>query len=83
MCDKRRCPGGGLAIRVGLHVGECEVGEEVVRGITVHIGARVMANAKGGEILVTNTVKDKVVDSGIRFQDRGTYELKGIPGDWR
>jgi len=73
----------GLAIRVGLHVGECEVGEEVVRGITVHIGARVMANAKGGEILVTNTVKDKVVDSGIRFQDRGTYELKGIPGEWR
>ena len=42
-----------------------------------------MANAKGGEILVTKTVKDKVVDSGIRFQDRGTYELKGIPGQWR
>lgn len=73
----------GLDVRVGLHVGECEVGEEVVRGIAVHIGARVMANAKGGEILVTKTVKDKVADSGIRFQDRGTHELKGIPGEWR
>jgi class 3 adenylate cyclase len=73
----------GLEIRAGLHMGECEVGEGVVRGIAVHIGARVRARAGGSEILVTNTVKDMVVGSDIRFHDRGTHDLRGIPGQWR
>jgi class 3 adenylate cyclase len=73
----------GLEIRAGLHMGECEVREDVVSGIAVHIGARVMAKAGGGEILATNTVKDMVAGSDIRFQDRGMHDLKGIPGEWR
>jgi class 3 adenylate cyclase len=72
----------GLEIRTGLHMGECEVGEEAIRGIAVHIGARAMAIAEGGEILVTNTVKDMVAGSDIRFEDRGIHDLKGIPGQW-
>jgi class 3 adenylate cyclase len=72
----------GLDIRAGIHMGECEVREDVVSGIAVHIGARVMAKAGGGEILATNTVKDMVAGSDIRFQDRGTHDLKGIPGEW-
>ena len=73
----------GLEIRAGLHMGECEVRDDVVSGIAVHIGARAMAKAGRGEILVTNTVKDMVAGSDIRFQDRGGHELKGIPGEWR
>ena len=73
----------GVEIRAGLHTGECEVTGDTVRGIAVHIGARVMAIAQGGEILVTNTVKDMVAGSNIHFEDRGTHELKGIPDEWR
>ena len=73
----------GLTIRMGLHTGECEVMDEKVTGIAVHIGARVMSYAKQGEVLVSSTVKDLVAGSGIGFIDRGEYELKGIPGKWR
>jgi class 3 adenylate cyclase len=72
----------GIEIRAGLHLGECEVMDEAVRGIAVHIGARVTGKAKSGEVLVTHTVRDSVVGSEIRFEDRGSHMLKGIPGDW-
>ena len=52
-------------------------------GLAVHIAARVMGMADGGEVLVSSTVKDLVAGSGIDFEDRGTHELRGVPGDWR
>lgn len=73
----------GLEVRCGIHTGEIErVGREV-RGIAVHIGARVAALAGAGEILVTSTVKDLVAGSGASFADFGMHALKGVPGDWR
>jgi pimeloyl-ACP methyl ester carboxylesterase/class 3 adenylate cyclase len=75
--------GFGLAIRAGLHTGECELMGDDVGGIAVHIGARVMAEAGGGEVLVSNTVKDLVAGSGLRFAERGARALKGVPGEWR
>ena len=73
----------GLAVRAGLHTGECEIADGKVAGIAVHTGARVAAQANPGEVLVSSTVKDLVAGSGIAFDDRGSYELKGIPGEWR
>jgi pimeloyl-ACP methyl ester carboxylesterase len=73
----------GLEVRAGLHTGECELAGDDVRGIAVHIGARVAALAGPGEVLVSSTVKDLVVGSGIEFEDRGEHALKGIPGAWR
>lgn len=74
----------GIRIRVGLHTGEVELRDEGdIGGIAVHIGARVSALADGGEVLVSSTVKDLVVGSGIEFEDRGSYELKGVPDEWR
>jgi pimeloyl-ACP methyl ester carboxylesterase len=73
----------GLEIRAGLHTGECEVLGDKLAGIAVHTGARVAAMAAAGEVLVSSTVKDLVAGSGLEFEDRGTHELKGIPGDWR
>ena len=73
----------GLAIRVGLHTGECEVMDDKVGGIAVHIGARVAKHARPGEVLVSSTVKDLVAGSGIRFHERGLAELKGVADEWR
>lgn len=73
----------GIEVRAGLHTGECEVREEKVGGIAVHIGARVAAMARPGEVLVSNTVKDLVAGSGLAFEERGTHTLKGVPGEWR
>jgi class 3 adenylate cyclase len=73
----------GLDIRAGLHTGEVELAGDAVRGIAVHTGARVAAQAGAGEVLVSQTVKDLVAGSGIEFVDRGPRELKGIPGEWR
>jgi len=73
----------GLQVRSGLHTGECERVGEKVAGIAVHIGARVAAVAKPGEVLVSRTVKDLVAGSGIELDDRGQHELKGIPGEWQ
>ena len=73
----------GIAVRAGVHTGECEVVDGKVTGIAVHTGARVASRAQPGEVLVSSTVKDLVVGSGIEFEDRGTAELKGIPGNWR
>jgi class 3 adenylate cyclase len=71
-----------LDIRAGLHTGECELIDGKVAGIAVHTGARVAAMAARGEVLVSSTVKDLVAGSGLQFHDRGTHELKGIPGAW-
>ncbi|MGI8864514.1 MAG: adenylate/guanylate cyclase domain-containing protein [Solirubrobacteraceae bacterium] len=73
----------GLEVRSGLHTGEIELIGDDVGGIAVHIGARVSASARPGEVLVSGTVKDLVVGSGITFDDRGETELKGVPGRWR
>jgi pimeloyl-ACP methyl ester carboxylesterase len=74
----------GLEIRAGLHTGECELmmGDKL-GGIAVHTGARVVAEASAGEVLVSSTVRDLVAGSGLLFQDRGVQSLKGIPGEWR
>jgi class 3 adenylate cyclase len=71
-----------LEIRAGLHIGEIEVLPDDIAGLAVHIGARVSALAGAGEVLVSSTIKDLVVGSGLDFEDRGTHELKGVPGDW-
>jgi pimeloyl-ACP methyl ester carboxylesterase/class 3 adenylate cyclase len=72
-----------LAVRAGLHTGECELIGDDIRGMAVNIGARIGALAEAGEVLVSSTVKDLVIGSGIDFVDRGTRELKGVPGKWR
>jgi pimeloyl-ACP methyl ester carboxylesterase/class 3 adenylate cyclase len=73
----------GLEVRAGLHTGECEQLDGKVGGIAVHIGARVAAEARPGEVIVSRTVKDLVAGSGIDFQERGSAELKGVPGEWQ
>jgi class 3 adenylate cyclase len=73
----------GIEIRAGLHTGECEVVGDDVAGMAVNIGARVSSLAGPGEVLVSGTVKDLVVGSGLEFADRGEHELKGVPGAWR
>lgn len=72
----------GLELRAGVHTGECEVTDGKVRGIAVHIGARVATEAGAGEVLVSSTVKDLVAGSGLRFRERGPVALKGVPGEW-
>jgi class 3 adenylate cyclase len=73
----------GVEIRAGLHTGEIELHPDDITGLAVHIGARIAALASGGEVLVSSTVKDLVVGSGLAFDDRGSHELKGVPGEWR
>ena len=72
----------GIEVRSGLHTGECEMTDDDVGGIAVHIGARVAALAGAHEVLVSSTVKDLVAGSGLRFADRGSRSLKGVPGEW-
>ncbi len=72
----------GLPLRVGLHTGECELVDGQVRGVAVHIAARVLAMARPDEVLCTRTVKDLVAGAGFRFTDRGTHRLKGVPDEW-
>ncbi len=73
----------GIEVRAGLHTGECELAGDKVSGLAVHIGSRVAAMARPGEVLVSNTVKDLVAGSQIAFHDRGEHVLKGVPGSWR
>ena len=73
----------GLEVRAGVHTGECEQVGDRLRGLAVHIGARVAALAAPSEVLVSGTVKDLVAGSGLAFDDRGTRELPGVPGEWR
>jgi adenylate cyclase len=73
----------GLEVRSGLHMGELERTGRDVGGIAVHIGQRVSAQARGGEVLASSTVHDAVEGSGFGFEDRGVHELKGVRGEWR
>ncbi|MCI0633429.1 MAG: adenylate/guanylate cyclase domain-containing protein [Actinobacteria bacterium] len=73
----------GLEVRAGLHTGEVEINGDAVRGIAVHIGARVASMAEPSEVLVSSTVKDLVAGSGLVFEDAGEHELKGVPDRWR
>ncbi|OBK73954.1 adenylate/guanylate cyclase domain-containing protein [Mycobacterium sp. 1274761.0] len=73
----------GIAIRVGIHTGECELMVDDIGGIAVHIAARILGQADANEILVSRTVRDLVVGSGTGFDDRGVVELRGVPGRWQ
>jgi pimeloyl-ACP methyl ester carboxylesterase len=68
--------------RAGLHTGECEIRGDDIGGIAVHIGARVSALAGPNDVLVSRTLRDLVIGSGLEFTDRGAHQLKGVPGDW-
>jgi class 3 adenylate cyclase len=72
----------GLDVRAGLHTGEVEMVGDDVAGLAVHIAARVMGEAAPGRVLASSTVRDLVVGSGLRFEDRGRHELRGVPGEW-
>jgi class 3 adenylate cyclase len=72
----------GIEVRAGLHTGECEVRGDDIGGIGVHIGARVSALAGPNEVLVSSTLRDLVIGSGLEFEERGAHELKGVPGEW-
>ncbi len=73
----------GLDVRAGVHTGEIVLAGDDVRGIAVHVGARIAAMAGAGEVLVSSTVRDLVVGSGLRFDDRGLHSLKGVPDQWQ
>jgi pimeloyl-ACP methyl ester carboxylesterase/class 3 adenylate cyclase len=73
----------GIEIRAGIHTGECELLDNDIGGIAVHITARILGEASAGDILVSRTVRDLVVGSGTGFQDRGNVELRGVPGSWQ
>jgi uncharacterized protein (TIGR00369 family) len=73
----------GIEIRAGIHTGECELQGRTLTGMAVHVAARIQGLAGPGDILVSSTVKDIVVGSDARFEDRGQHALKGAPGEWR
>jgi class 3 adenylate cyclase len=73
----------GLEIRAGLHTGEVEAIDDKVGGLAVSIGSRVAGLAHPSDVLVSQTVKDLVVGSGLTFEDRGLHRLKGVPDEWR
>jgi class 3 adenylate cyclase len=73
----------GIQIRAGIHTGECELLDADIGGLAVHIAARILGHAGAGEILVSRTVGDLVVGSGTGFEDRGSAELRGVPGTWQ
>jgi class 3 adenylate cyclase len=72
----------GIEVRAGLHTGECETRGDDIGGIAVHIGARVSALAGANDVLVSSTLRDLVIGSGLEFEERGAHELKGVPGEW-
>jgi class 3 adenylate cyclase len=80
---QRAMPELGIDIRAGLHTGEVELAGDDIGGLAVHIAARVIDAEPGSGVMVSSTVKDLVVGSGIEFEERGTHELKGVPGDWQ
>jgi class 3 adenylate cyclase len=73
----------GIEVRVRLHTGECEVIDSKVGGLAVNIGSRICGLARPSQILASQTIKDLVAGSGLRFEDRGAHQLKGVPGEWR
>jgi class 3 adenylate cyclase len=72
----------GLQIRSGLHTGEVEIVGDDVGGISVHTAARIMASAGADEVVISRTVRDLVAGSHFKFREQGTFQLRGIPGDW-
>jgi class 3 adenylate cyclase len=72
----------GVGVRVGLHTGECQLVEGDLRGMAVHVAARVCAAGGAGEILVTSTVRDMALGVPVPFDDAGVHELRGVPGSW-
>ena len=72
----------GIEVRAGVHTGECELMGDNIGGVAVHAGARIMAKAEPGRVVVSRTVKDLVVGSGINFENAGIHQLKGLPGEW-
>ncbi len=72
-----------MQVRAGVHTGEVERAGDAVRGIAVHVGARVAAAAGPSEVLVTTTVRDLTAGSGLVFEDAGEHDLKGVPDRWR
>jgi class 3 adenylate cyclase len=76
-------PAEDLRARAGVHVGEVEMADGDVAGLAVHVAARIMAAAGADEVLVSRTVRDLTAGSGLRFEDRGTHELKGVPDAWQ
>ena len=73
----------GIQIRAGIHTGECELLDNDIGGIAVHIAARILGHAGTGEILASSVVRDLVIGSGTSFEDRGQVELRGVPGTWQ
>jgi class 3 adenylate cyclase/pimeloyl-ACP methyl ester carboxylesterase len=73
----------GIEVRAGLHTGECEMIDNKVGGLAVNIGSRICGLARPSEVLASQTMKDLVAGSGLRFEDRGVHQLKGVPGEWR
>ena len=73
----------GLGVRAGVHVGEIEIRGDDVAGLAVHIAQRVSSLAEADEVLVSRTLVDLVVGSGLQFDERGEHELKGVPGRWQ
>jgi class 3 adenylate cyclase len=73
----------GIQVRAGVHAGECEVIGDDLGGVGVHVGARIAALAGADELLVSSTVKDLVLGADFKFEDRGSHELKGLPGEWK
>jgi class 3 adenylate cyclase len=72
----------GIQVRAGLHTGECEIRGDDIGGIAVHIGARVSALAAPNDVLMSSTLRDLVIGSGLEFDGRGAHQLKGVPGEW-
>jgi class 3 adenylate cyclase/CheY-like chemotaxis protein len=79
----RQAPKLGIEIKAGVHVGECERQDDRVRGLAVHVGARIASKAGPGETLISKTARDLIQGSGIRLRDKGYHEFKGAPGKWR
>jgi class 3 adenylate cyclase len=72
----------GIEIRAGVHAGECDRRGDDLAGIAVNVAARIVAHATAGEVLVSSTVRELVLGSGLDFVDRGTFQLKGVPDEW-
>jgi class 3 adenylate cyclase len=73
----------GLEVRIGIHVGECQIRSDAPTGLAVHVAARVMSAAEAGEIVISADARDAVASAGIALADHGTHSLKGVPGEWR
>jgi class 3 adenylate cyclase len=72
----------GIEVRAGVHTGECELIGEDIGGIAVHIASRIESSAAPGEVWASRTVRDLAIGSGLEFSERGSRELKGVPGEW-